>query len=69
MEFDDDDKPLKQYLLEHAYQTGDPSPYDTLQELANALRNDEFPSPKLNIKPGVLGEDILQQINKIGESQ
>jgi hypothetical protein len=65
MEFDDDDKPLKQYLLEHAYQTGDPSPYDTLKELANAMNNDEFPSPKLNIKQGVLGEDILQKIKGI----
>jgi hypothetical protein len=67
MEFDDDDMPLKQYLLEHARRTGDPSPFDTLQELAAAMRNDEYPVPKLNIKPGVLGEDILQQINKIGE--
>jgi hypothetical protein len=43
----------------------------TMQDLLDAVKAQELGVSKLrpNIKPGVLGEDILQQIKKIGELQ
>ena len=53
--------------------------YDELYEIADSLRNkyenhkklfdEEIAKPKLKIKQGIIGIDVLQNINKIGELQ